>query len=155
MLLASVCLPTFAQRLATTTLTLAVGARCGVSVLSSEVSSGDSNDYNGTISFLYFVRTSTSAGTGNIQLELVEGSRKGNALTSGVATLGYTTELSGVGMANSGQQTISSAATDATVVSFGADQHSPRQGSTGTINWSVHNNASSEPPTLRLNMACR
>jgi len=153
-------LPMHAQRAATTVLALRVGSQCGVSVLSSshsEVSSGAPSEYTGTITFVYYVRTSTGAGSGNIELELVDDSgRSGNS--SGLA-LSYTTDLSGVGSANSGRQTVSSSSASITVASFGADEHSPRQGSTGTINWTFNRDAmssnSSLPPTLHLNMACR
>jgi hypothetical protein len=153
-------LPMQAQRAATSVLALTVGSQCGVSVLSSshsEVSSGPSSEYTGTITFVYYVRTSTGAGSGNIELELLDDSgRSGNS--SGLA-LSYTTDLSGVGSANSGRQALSSSSANITVASFGPDQHSPRQGSTGTINWTFNRDAmssnSSLPPTLHLNMACR
>jgi hypothetical protein len=153
-------LPMQAQRAATSVLAISVGSQCGVSVLSStnsEVRTGPSGEYTGTITFVYYLRTSTGAGSGTIELELVDDSaRSGDS--SGVA-LTYTTDLSGVGSANSGHQTLSSASANITVASFGADQHSPRQGSTGTINWTFNRDAmssnSSLPPTLHLNMACR
>ena len=152
-------LPMQAQRAATTVLALTVGSQCGVSVLSSshsEVSSGPSSEYTGTITFVYYLRTSTGAGSGNIELELVDDSARSG--DSSVA-LSYTTDLSGVGIANSGRQAISSSSANITVASFGADQHSPRQGNTGTINWTFIRDAmssnSSLPPTLHLNMACR
>ena len=153
-------LPMQAQRAATSVLALTVGSQCGVSVLSSshsEVSSGPSSEYTGTITFVYYVRTSTGAGSGNIELELLDDS--GRSANSSGAALSYTTDLSGVGSANSGRQTVSSSSASITVASFGADQHSPRQGSTGTINWTFNRDAmssnSSLPPTLHLNMACR
>jgi hypothetical protein len=153
-------LPMHAQRAATTVLALTVGSQCGVSVLSSshsEVSGGPAGEYTGTITFVYYVRTSTAAGSGNIELELVDdSSQSGNS--SGMA-VSYTTDLSGVGSANSGRQTVSSSSTNITVASFGADQHSPRQGNTGTINWTFNRDAMSSntslPPTPHLNMSCR
>ncbi len=154
-------LPLHAQRSATTVLALAVGSQCGVSVLSSshsDVSSGGpSGEYTGTITFVYYVRTSTAAGSGNIELELLDDSAR-SANSSGGA-LSYTTDLSGVGSGNSGRQTVSSSSANFTVATFGADQHSPRQGSTGTINWTFTRDPmspnSSLPPTVHLNMACR
>ena len=154
-------LPMQAQRAANTVLALSVGSQCGVSVLSSSqsaVSSGPSSEYTGTITFVYYLRTSAGAGSGNIELELVDDS--GRAVNSSGAAISYLTDLSGAGTANSGRQTVSSSSASFTVASFGADQHSPRQGSTGTINWTFNRDAmsssnSSLPPTVRLNMACR
>jgi hypothetical protein len=153
-------LPMHAQRAANTVLALNVGSQCGVSVLSSNqsaVSSGSSSEYTGTITFVYYLRTSAGAGSGNIELELVDGS--GRAVNSSAA-ISYMTDLSGAGTANSGRQTVSSSSASFTVASFGADQHSPRQGSAGTINWTFNRDAmsssnSSLPPTVHLNMACR
>ena len=153
-------IPMHAQRAATSVLALTVGSQCGVSVLSSnhsEASGAQSDQYTGTITFQYYLRTSGGAGGGDIELELVDDS--GRAVNSSGATLSYTTDLSGVGSANSGRQSVSSASANITVASFGADQHSPRQGSTGTINWTFTHDAVSSnsylAPTLRLNMACR
>jgi hypothetical protein len=153
-------LPMHAQRAANTLLAVNVGSQCGVSVLSSnqsDISNGSSSQYSGTITFLYYLRTSAGAGSGNIELEVADDSgRAGNSYGS---ALSYTTELSGAGTSNSGRQTISSSSASFTVASFGADQHSPRQGSTGTINWTLVRDPMSSsnnlPPTLRLNTACR
>jgi hypothetical protein len=160
LLIAIFSLPLHAQRSATTVLALTVGSQCGVSVLSSshsEVSSGPSGEYTGTITFLYYLRTSSGAGSGNIELELLDDSAR-SANSSGAA-LSYTTDLSGVGSANSGRQTVSSSSANVTVATFAADQHSPRQGSTGTINWTFTPDPMSPnsalPPALHLNMACR
>jgi hypothetical protein len=152
-------LPMNAQRAANTVLALNVGSQCAVSVLSSNQSevSGQSSEYTGTITFVYYLRTSATAGSGNIELEVVDDS--GRVVKSPGAALSYTTDLSGAGTANSARQTISSSSASFTVASFGADQHSPRQGSTGTINWTFNREAASStnnlPPTLRLNAACR
>ena len=153
-------LPMHAQRAANTLLAVNVGSQCGVSVLSSnqsEVSSGQSSGYTGTITFVYYLRTSAAAGSGNIELEVVDDS--GRAVNSFGSALSYTTDLSGAGTGNSGRQTISSSSASLTVASFGADQHSPRQGSTGTINWTLVRDPMSSgnnlPPTLRLNTVCR
>jgi hypothetical protein len=153
-------LPMHAQRAATSVLALTVGSQCGVSVLSSshsEVTGAQSDQYTGTITFQYYLRTSGGAGGGDIELELVDDS--GRVVNLSGATISYTTDLSGAGSANSGRQALSSSSANITVASFGADQHSPRQGSTGTINWTFTRDAMSAnsylPPTLRLNMACR
>ena len=153
-------LPMPAQRAASTVLALNVGSQCGISVLSSnqsEVSSGPSSEYTGTITFVYYLRTSAGAGSGNIELELVDDSRR--AVNSIGVALSYTTGLSGAGTANSGRQTVSSSSASFTVASFGADQQSPRQGSAGTINWTLVRDSMSSnnnlPPTLRLNTTCR
>ena len=153
-------LPMHAQRAANALLAVNVGSQCGVSVLSSnqsEISNGSSSQYSGTITFVYYLRTSAGAGSGNIELEVADDS--GRAVNSSGSALSYTTDLSGAGTASSGRQTISSSSASLTVASFGADQHSPRQGSTGTINWTLVRDPMSSsnnlPPTLRLNTACR
>src|ERR1700746_3393211 len=85
-------LPMHAQRAANAVLALNVGSQCGVSVLSSNqsaVSSGSSSEYTGTITFVYYLRTSAGAGSGNIELELVDGS--GRAVNSSAA-ISYMTD---------------------------------------------------------------
>jgi len=152
--------PVHAQRTGSTALALSVGAQCDVFVLSSsqsEPSSGQqSNEYSGTVTFQYYVRTAVGTGDGNLQLELVDDSSK---IDSSGAALSYATNLSGVGTANSGRQKISSPSASITVASFGADQHSTKQGSTGTLTWTFNRDSISPnrslPPTVRLNMACR
>jgi hypothetical protein len=154
--------PLYAQGTGSTMLSLSVGAQCGVFVLSSsqsETSSGkQANEYTGTVTFQYFVRTATGTGSGNLQLELVLLDDSSRVDSSGAA-LSYAMNLSGVGTASSGRQTISSPSANITVASFGADQHTSKQGSTGTLTWTFDRDSISPTrslaPTVTLNMACR
>lgn len=108
LLLACAFIPIQAEQSPSVVLSIGVQSQCSLDVVSSGA---------GTMTFRYKVRTTRAGGGGAI----VATSANANV------ALTYDVILSGVGSAQSGS--------DKTVVIFGADARSARQGDTGTITW--------------------
>jgi hypothetical protein len=101
------------------------------------------NNYTGTTSLTYKVRTTKVGGSGAITLKVTTdfspagGPSVGTPPTAG-DTLAYTCTLTGVGTACSGSQT-SSTASSTGVGTFGANAKSANAGDGGSVAWTLTN----------------
>jgi hypothetical protein len=100
-------------------------------------------DYTGTTNFTYKVRTTTTTGSGNIQLQVTSdfapagGPSVGTPPTGG-DTLAYTCSVSAPATACSGSQTSSTAGVTG-VATFGAGAVSAIGGNSGSVGWTLTN----------------
>ena len=101
-------------------------------------------NYGGTTNFTYWVRTTTTGGSGTISLEVTSdfgpsGGPSVKTPPSGGDALSYAPTVASPGTAASGSQTASTSAGSA-VASFGANAHSPYAGLTGNaVAWTLTN----------------
>jgi len=141
----------FAQTFGTTsatTLTLTVGAEASISVDTSTplTTTGTIfNDYGGTTSFTYKVRTGTSVNTAGVTLKITSdfgtaasGPSVANSGSTG-DTLKYTcTATSSSATACASAQTTSTTVAT-TVATFAAGAHSVKAGDSGSVIWDLVN----------------
>ena len=132
----------------TTTLSVAVGPEAALTVTtgtSTLTAAGTtfSNDYAGTTSLTYKIRTSKSTGTGTITLRVTSdfagtgGPSVATPPSAGDA-LTYSGTVSTPGTPASGAQTASTTAATA-VGSFGAGANSTKTGNSATVDWDLTN----------------
>lgn len=147
--LALMTLPAHAQfnTTGTTSVSVTVAAEAALSVTTATTSLTNTgtifNDYTGTTSLDYKIRTTKSGGTGTITLKVTAdfagagGPSVATPPSSGDA-LTYTCTVSSPGTACSGSQTSSTTASTA-VASFGADAHSVKAGNSSSVGWTLTN----------------
>ena len=91
-------------------------------------------DYTGSTTFTYLVRTTETGGSGSVTALVTSAFDIGSNITTG--DLSHTASTTGVGSANADSTTASeSAATN--IITFGADAHSDDAGDEGTISWTL------------------
>jgi hypothetical protein len=132
----------------TTTLSLVVGYEAELQINTSptnfSTSAGTFSDYTGTTNLTYKIRTSQSAGTGSITVQVTtDFSPSGGPTVGGTQlTAGdnptYTCSASSPATACSGSVTASTSAAQ-TIYSFAADKHSAKAGNPGSVTWTVPN----------------
>jgi hypothetical protein len=123
-----------------TTLAVNVGPACAVAIVNSPYTVDVArNVVSGRILFRYAIRTSQSAGSGAINIKVLD---PGRSMT-------FSSTLSGVGAA--GEQTLSSGAS-AVAAAFGADAHTVSTNETGTISWTAHGDSA---PQFGITIACQ
>lgn len=132
----------------TTTMSVTVGAEASLRIDTATTTLTTSgalfnNDFTGTTSLTYKVRTTKVGGSGNIQLKITTdfSPAGGPSVTTPPTagdTLAYTCTVSGVGSACSGSQTSSTAAYTS-VATFGTDNKSTKAGDSGSVAWDLSN----------------
>jgi len=101
------------------------------------------NDYTGTTSFTYRIRTGKDSGTGNIQLLVgpdfspAGGPSVGTPPSAG-DTLSYNCTVSSSGTACTGPL-VASTTTPRNVATFGANARSTKAGDSGSVSWILTN----------------
>jgi hypothetical protein len=131
----------------TTTLTLTVGAEASIRVDTSSTALTTAgavfNNYTGTTSFTYKVRTTKTTGSGTITLQVtadfspVGGPSVATPPTAG-DVLDYTCTLTAPGTGCSGSVAASTTAATS-VATFGAGARSAAAGNTGSVGWTLTN----------------
>ena len=102
-------------------------------------------NYTGTTNFTYKIRTTPTTGNGNVQLEVTTDFSPANGPSvgsppSGSDRLSYTCTVASPGTACSGSINSSTSATTS-VATFGADAHSATAGNSGSVAWTLTNDA--------------
>jgi hypothetical protein len=133
---------------ATTTLSVAVAPEAAIQITTANSAlaangSAFNNDFTGSTTFSYKIRTTKTGGTGNIGVEVTTDFSPGGGPS--VATppstgdaLSYTCTVTAPATGCTGSQAASTTAASS-VASFGADAHSGRTGNTGSLNWNLTN----------------
>lgn len=150
LLLFALVLPAHGQTFGTSgtsTLQVTVAAEAGISITASTTTLASSgsvfNPYTGTTNFTYKIRTTTSSGSGTIQLQVTSdfgpagGPSVASSGTSG-DTLTYTCSVAASGTPCSGTQTASTTS-QKSVATFGSGAHSAQNGDSGSVTWSLKN----------------
>ncbi|MBI3665744.1 MAG: hypothetical protein HY236_05870 [Acidobacteria bacterium] len=131
----------------TTTVSVTVAAEAAIRVDTSTTSLTTTgtifNDYTGTTSFTYKVRTTASTGSGSITLKVTSDFSPSNGPSVGSPPTGgdklaYTCTVSAPGTACSGPLT-SSISSETNVAGFGANAHSTMAGNSGSTAWTLTN----------------
>ena len=133
----------------TTTLNLTVGPEAAIQVNTAatalSTSTAFANNYTGTTSFSYKVRTTKVGGTGTITALVTSDFSAGGGGNPSVANppvagdaLTFTCATTGVGSACSSALTASTSSAQ-TVIGFGANIHSSAAGDSGSVAWSLPN----------------
>jgi hypothetical protein len=131
----------------TTNISVGVAAEAAISVTSATTLSTTGtifNDYTGTTSFQYKVRTTKTGGSGSVTMKVTTDFSTGgtapsvaNPPTSG-DTLSFTSALTGVG-SGVGTATPVTTTTDTTMATFGTNARSTKAGDSGTVSWTLTN----------------
>jgi hypothetical protein len=141
----------FAQAFGTTaamSVSITVGAEAAIQVSTSSTSLTASgtifNNYTGTTSFSYKIRTTKTGGSGTVTLQVTSdfspagGPSVASPPTAG-DSLSYACAVAAPGTGCSGTQTASTTAATS-VVTFGADAHSVAAGTSGnSVSWTLAN----------------
>jgi hypothetical protein len=113
---------------------------CTISILSSRSTSDVVNSVSsGEILFHYAMRTSRSGGGGTIRLTSLDSGR----------SVTFSSEVSGAGVAASGEQTLGDSGV---VARFPSNAHSGDSGESGAISWTA---AGVSPPQWSLTVECQ
>lgn len=132
----------------TTTLSVVVGPEASIRINTTNsalaaAGTAFNNNFTGSTSFTYKIRTSKTGGTGTIGVQVTtdfspgSGPSVANPPTAGDA-LSYTCSVTGPGTPCTGTQKAST--TDTTpVATFGPDAHSSNTGNNGSLGWSLTN----------------
>jgi hypothetical protein len=130
-----------------TTVAVTIGPSAGLTVTNSStpltMSVSNPGVFTGSTLLTYYVRTSTTGGSGSITLKVTSdfspsgGPSVAKPLSPGDG-LKYTCSVSGPGTACTGTQTSSTTAVTP-IASFGTNAHTSPSGSTATTNWSLAN----------------
>ncbi len=131
----------------TTTVSVTVGAEASIRVDTATTNLTTTgtifNDYTGTTSLTYKIRTTTSGGTGSITSKVTAdfGPANGPSVASPPSAgdaLTYTCTVSAPATPCSGAQTSSTTA-ETNVATFGANAHSAKAGNSGSVGWTLTN----------------
>jgi hypothetical protein len=128
----------------TANVSITVGAEATLTAASdvSLTTSGTTfQDYTGSSTFTYKVRTTQSGGTGTVTMKFTSdfaGASNASVVKSG-DELKYTVSTAGVGTSTASSATIVSKTADTPALSFGADTHSSKAGDVATVSWTLPN----------------
>jgi len=147
LLTASLARAQLATATGTTTVTVTIGAEAGFNITNGTTpltaSGSNFNQFTGTTSLTYVIRTTASGGGGSITLKVTTdfspagGPSVGNPPNPGDA-LTYTCTVASPGTACTGTQT-SSTVSQTNVATFATDVHTGAGGSTASVAWALTN----------------
>lgn len=131
----------------TTTISVTIGTMAGLTITNSStpltLSGTNPNQFTGTTNLTYYVRTSTSAGSGVINLKVSSdfSPSGGPSVASPISSsdaLTYTCTVAGPGTACTGSNKASTTV-GTNLARFGANAHTTSSGSTASVSWTLPN----------------
>jgi hypothetical protein len=127
----------FAQTIGTTTLGVTIAPEANITTISNPTLTNTGSTFNsftGSTTFTYYVRTTTTSGSGTVTAEVTTPFAAGSNIPT--ANLSQVVSTTGVGTANT-TPTAQSTSGAINVLTFGAGVNSSNTGDAGTISWTL------------------